>query len=63
MVENIIEVADGLVIFYPPGIDNLKLFVFDELLHFLLVVRVEIFIPILEENNLGDEMFPGRRLA
>lgn len=50
LVDNIVDIADSFVIFYPASISDLDLSVFDQVLKFLLTGTWKIIIPIFEKD-------------
>ena len=58
LVDDVINVANSLVVLDPPAIGQVQLALFEQSFHLLLLVGREIVVPILEKYHLRHEVFP-----
>ena len=63
LINDIIDVANRLVILHPASVGHLQLSLFKQFFDLFLLILVEIVVPILEEYDLRNEVFAGCVLA
>ena len=57
LVNNIIIVANSLIILHPCCITDLELFVIKQFFYLLFFIFSQKVIPVLKEDSLGDKIF------
>lgn len=62
LINNIIDIANCLVILHPSSIGYFQLSRTNELLHFLLHLLIYELVPIFEKNNFSDKILALRVL-
>lgn len=63
LINDIIDIANRLIILHPTSIRHLQLPLFEQFFDLFLLILVEIVVPILEEYDLRNEVFAGCVLA
>jgi hypothetical protein len=63
LINDIINIANCLIVLNPATISYLELAWLDEFFYFLSHLRSDIIIPVLEKNNFSYEVFSCFRLA
>ena len=57
LVDDVINVANSLVVLDPPAIGQVQLTLFEQFFHLFLLIGRQIVIPILEKHHLRHEVF------
>lgn len=60
LVDDIIKIANCLVVFDPPGVSHLKLPRLDQFTHPQLIIRFQGIVPILQKDDFCNEVLALR---